>query len=302
MKRATTIVLALIGLPMLALALEASTFYRVNRHNGSIMSSGRQREFVLHVPAGYDPGKPAPLVISLHGAGMWGAAQMDTSGWNAVADREGFIVVYPSGAEGRGPRVWEPNPGAGVSEDVRFISDLIDELERTHSIDASRIYANGLSNGGGMSFVLSCALSDRIAAVGMVAAALTTTWSWCTDGRPVPVIAFHGTADRFTPYRGGSSWVAPKPFPDIRSWMSRWAQRNHCEQIAVESAVAPDVTRSEYPHCDADAEVLLYTIVGGGHIWPGGGHLPEWAVGPTSRSIDASSEMWAFFSRHTLRK
>lgn len=302
MKRATVIALALISLPVLALALEASAFYLVNRHNGSIMSSGRERKFVLHVPVSYDGSKPAALVISLHGAGLWGASQRDASGWNAVADREGFIVVYPSGTEGDGPRVWEPDPDDHTPGDVTFISDLIDALQRTYNIDASRIYANGLSNGGGFSFVLSCTLSHRIAAVGLVGAAHTAPWSWCKDPPPMPMIAFHGTADYFTPYRGGRSWVAPKPFPDIRGWTANWARRNHCGITPIESRVAADVVRSEYPDCADGMEVLLYTIVGGGHTWPGGGDLPEWAVGPTSRSIDASSEMWAFFSRHTLRK
>jgi polyhydroxybutyrate depolymerase len=302
MKRSVSIALLLISLPVFAVMLEAASYYFVNRHTGSIVSSGVRREFVLHVPPGYDATRATPLVISLHGAGMWGAAQMDTSRWNPVADREGFIVVYPSGTAGDGPRVWEPEPERAMSGDVRFIADLIDELQRTYNIDASRIYANGLSNGGGMSYVLSCLLSDRIAAVGLVAPALTATLPWCDDRPPVPAITFVGTADAFTPYRGGKSVVAPRPFPDIPAFIASWAARNRCDATAVESAVAPDVTRLEYQHCANDAEVLLYTIHGGGHTWPGGGHLPEWAVGPTNRHIDASSEMWAFFRRHPLQK
>ena len=108
--------------------------------------------------------------------------------------------------------------GPGLTKDVRFISDLIDDLEKAYNIDPTRIYANGLSNGGGMAFVLSCTLSDRIAAVGMVAAAQMLPWSWCTDHRPVPMIAFHGTADSIVPYEGGTSWVAPDArFPTFRS-------------------------------------------------------------------------------------
>src|SRR3989441_5213315 len=76
---------------------------------------------------------------------------------------------------------------AGLMRDVRFISELIDTLRAAYNIDPTRIYANGLSIGGGMAFVLSCTLSDRVAAVGMVAAAQSLPSSWCTDHRPVPI-------------------------------------------------------------------------------------------------------------------
>jgi polyhydroxybutyrate depolymerase len=114
------------------------------------------------------------------------------------------------------------------------------------------------------------------------------------------MIAFHGTADRTVPYHGGKSWVVPTPFPDIPTWAADWARRNRCSPNPVESAPALDVTCLEYTDCTDDAAVVLYTVKGGGHSWPGGGPLPEWLVGPTSRSIDATSEMWAFFRDHRL--
>src|SRR6266516_1829753 len=105
-ERAIGVVLALLSLPVLLVLVEAVSFRVVNRPNGSFMSSGRKREYVLYVPGSYDRAKPTPLVISLHGAGLWGAAQKETSQWNRVADEHGFIVVYPSGEGGGGPRVW----------------------------------------------------------------------------------------------------------------------------------------------------------------------------------------------------
>ncbi|OFW07358.1 MAG: hypothetical protein A3H96_05115 [Acidobacteria bacterium RIFCSPLOWO2_02_FULL_67_36] len=295
-------VLALIGLPVVLAVIEGVSFHVLNRNNGTIVSSGQKREYLLYVPTTYDRTRPTPLVISMHGAAMWPAAQMNTSQWNKVADEHGFIVVYPSGTGGDGPRVWNVNRGAGLMKDVRFISELIDTLGAAYNIDPARIYANGLSNGGGMAFVLSCTLSDRIAAVGMVASAQLLPWDWCTDRRPVPMIAFHGTADTATPYGGGTSWVASRPFPSIPTWTANWAHRNRCEPNPIESVVAEDVTRLEYTSCADEAAVVLYTVQGGGHTWPGGGPLPDWFVGPTSRSIDASSQMWAFFREHRLLK
>ena len=292
--------LALIGLPVVIVPIEAVSFYTANRDNGSFVSSGEEREYLLHVPRSYDSSTPTPLVISMHGAGLWGAAQKETSQWNDLADKQHFIVVYPSGIGGKGVRVWRVEPGAGLMKDVRFISELIDTLKKSYNIDSTRIYANGLSNGGGMSFALSCTLSDRIAAVGLVAAAQTLPWRWCKDHRAVPMIAFHGTADPEVPYNGGSSWVSPRPFPSTPRWAANWARRNRCGAEPVESTVATDVTRRTYTNCADDAAVVLYTVQGGGHTWPGGTPLPKWFVGRTTRSIDATRLMWAFFSEHPL--
>jgi polyhydroxybutyrate depolymerase len=299
--RVLVAVLGLLGVPAAVALVEAVSFAVRNRPDGSFVSSGEEREYVLHVPRGYDRTRPTPLVISMHGAGLWGAAHRAISRWDEVADAHGFLVVYPSGARGSGPRVWRVERGAGLARDVQFISELIDTLRATYNIDSTRIYADGLSNGGGMAFVLSCALSDRIAAVGMVAAAQTLPWSWCTDRRPVPMIAFHGTADRQIPYDGGKTWIASRRFPDVSTWAANWARRNRCSASPVESAVAADVTRLEYTSCADDAAVVLYTILGGGHTWPGGMPLAEWSLGRTSRGIDASSTMWAFFRAHRLR-
>ena len=293
-------VLMVISMPALLALTDAVSFSVQNRNNGSIVSSGQKREYRLYVPRSYDRTRPTPLVISMHGAGGWPTQQMDFSEWNRVADLNGFIVVYPSGTSRGGPRIWHVGEGPGLMKDVRFISELIDKLEADYNIDRNRIYANGLSNGGGMSFVLSCTLSDRIAAVGLVASAQTLPWRWCTDRRPVPMIAFHGTADPMIPYKGGTTWIADNTFPDISKWAANWAQRNHCGAKPVESAAAPDVSRREYTSCADNADVVLYTIRGGGHTWPGGQPLPEWFCGPTSRSIDASSQMWAFFREHPL--
>ncbi len=301
-KRVIGAVLAMLGIPVLLVLVEAVSFRVANRPNGSFLSSGRKREYLLYVPRSYDRSKPTPLVISLHGAGMWGAAQKETSQWNRVADEQGFIVVYPSGEGGGGPRVWHEGGGARPSRDVRFISELIDTLEARYNIDPRMIYANGLSNGGGMSFALSCTLSDRIAAVGMVGAALLVPFRWCTDQRPVPMIAFHGTADAAAPYKGGFSWVAPQRFQGVRAFTASWARRNRCDTNPVDSVVATDVTRLEYTKCADDAAVVLYTIKGGGHTWPGGQPLPQWFVGRTSNGVDATRQMWAFFRAHRLRE
>jgi polyhydroxybutyrate depolymerase len=229
---------------------------------------------------------------------------MAISQWNRVADENGFIVVYPEGT-GFGPKSWEMTGSETPSHmpDVIFISQLIDKLEASYNIDNARIYANGMSNGGGMAFVLSCTLSDRIAAVGMVSAGLDPGWNWCTDDRPVPVIAFHGTADPVCLYNGGWSKLAGGAFPSVPGFMANWSRRNRCGPNPIASTIAANVTRLRYTDCADNAGVVLYTIKGEGHQWPGGKRVAaEWMLGRYSQSIDATRQMWAFFREHQLRR
>jgi polyhydroxybutyrate depolymerase len=238
----------------------------------------------------------------MHGGALWPAAQRGISGWNRLADEHGFIVVYPAG-RGRPKRWGTFFADSDLERDVRFVAELIDTLRAAYAIDRTRIYADGLSNGGGMAFVLSCTLADRIAAVGMVAPAQTLPADWCPDTRPIPMMAFHGDADPILPYRGGPMG-GPTPvrpvFAPVRHRMAWWAARNQCAGTPVEAMIAADVARITYPDCAAGAPVVFHRLLGGGHTWPGGSGIPRWYAGPTTRSIDATREMWRFFQRHAL--
>lgn len=302
------LVVVVVGLPLAVVVIAIVTISVLDRTNGSLVSSGETRAYLLHVPESYDPAEPTPLVISMHAGATWPAQQMNLSRWNRLADEDGFIVVYPAGTPqlfGMA-RIWHTfDPGAGLERDVRFIAELIDTLRSGYNIDPARIYANGMSNGGGLAFVLSCTLPDRIAAVGMVAPAQALPSDWCAGTRPVPMIAFHGTADPIAPYAGGplgDPFNPVKPvFPAARDFAASWAERNRCAGTPVQSTIAPDVTRLDYLDCAEGAAVRLHTIAGGGHSWPGGKPMPKWRVGSTSNSIDATSEMWAFFREHPHR-
>jgi polyhydroxybutyrate depolymerase len=284
----------ILTIPALLAIFEAASFHGNNRNNGTIVSMGEKREYLLHVPRSLDRTRPAALVLSLHGAGGWPVQQRDLSGWNELADREGFIVVYPAGRDAPGPRVWH----MGGERDPRYIADLIDELRREYDIDPKRIYVNGFSNGGGMSFALSCRMPERFAAIGMVGAALLLPSTWCKSSQPMPMIGIHGLRD--TSYHGGSSWIAPHLEPFL-PFGAGWARRNGCAAVARDVAIRDGVTRREYRECANDATVVLYTLRDGGHTWPGGAELPEWFVGRTIRDFDATAEMWRFFEEHPRR-
>lgn len=296
-----------VGLPLVVALVAILWISFLDRASGHLVSSGEEREYLLYVPDSYDPAEPTPLVISLHAGATWPAHQRNLSRWNRLAEENGFLVVYPSGTPQLfgTVKIWRTTPGR-VAEDVQFLAALIDTLEAEYNIDPARIYANGMSNGGGMAFALSCGLSDRIAAVGMVAAAQQLPPDGCPETRPVPMIAFHGTADTIVLFEGGplgDSFNPVKPvYPPVREWVAGWARRNRCAESPAETRVASDVVRTEYPDCADGAAVVLYTLEGGGHSWPGGKPLPEWRVGPTNGNVDATREMWKFFLGHPLRR
>ena len=294
------ILLALLGLAAGLILLTASLYLLSDRTNGSLVTSaGEKRSYLLYVPETYNASKPTPLVITIHGFMQWPANQMHVSRWNELADEYGFIVVYPSGTGF--PKRWRTNGAAGSNTDpaleIAFFSDLITQLEREYNIDPTRIYANGLSNGGGMSFALSCMLSDQIAAIGSVAGAYLLPWERCQPSRPVPAIIFHGTADPVVPYEGGPSRDFDIPFPAIPEWVAALAKRNGCQGTPIDLPANGSVNGVKYTGC---TEVVFYTIAGGGHSWPGGNPLPKWIVGITSHDIDATRTMWEFFQQHPL--
>ena len=287
---------------MVLIVAAFACFSVMDKTNGTIVFSGVTRRYVLYVPKTYDRSKPTPLVISIHPAATWPLVEMNISRWNDVADEHGFIVVYPAGSGAffggfsPGPHVWP-----GERRDIQFICDLIDKLEANYNIDQNRIYANGMSNGGAMAFALSCELPDRIAAVGAVAPARPPIpgQDRCGDSKPVPMVAFHGTADKMAPYQGGTSPIAPRSFPkypglDSPCSATKPMQRRPHRHSNFSERPPPRT------NCAENADVILYTIEGGGHTWPGGKHLAEWIAGHTTDDLDASRMMWEFFVQHPL--
>jgi len=274
----------------------------VNRTNRTIFSSGEKRKYLLYVPESYNPDLPTPLVITIHGFAQWPANQMKVSQWNELADQYGFIVVYPSGTGF--PLRWrvseDPAHPGGPAKEIAFYADLITKLEIEYNIDPTRIYANGLSNGGGMSLLLACQLSDRIAAIGSVAGEYLFNWADCQQQRSVPAIFFHGQVDEIVPYEGGPSERFDQPFPYIPKFVDAYAKKNSCVLTPINMLETTNIRGIQYSSCNQGAYVIFYTIADGGHTWPGGSPLPKWITGKTSQEIDATQLMWDFFKGYSL--
>jgi polyhydroxybutyrate depolymerase len=299
MKTFGRILLMSLCLPIILVGI---IWFVTRQANDSLESDGAKRRYMLYVPKSYDPATPASLVISLHGFSDWPAHQMHMSGWNELADEEGFIVVYPLGTGF--PLRWQlydfDHPSANPTADIRFIAELIEHLEQKYNIDPSRVYANGFSNGGGMAHALSCALSGQIAAFGGVSGAYFYPLTACRTTRAVPAILFHGTADAVVPYAGGPTQRFPYDFVNLPDFARELATRNGCTATPRTEQISQKVHSITYTACVNNADVVFYSIAGGGHSWAGGRAMPRIIAGETNTEVNATRLMWDFFQNHPL--
>jgi polyhydroxybutyrate depolymerase len=237
-------------------------------------------------------------VLVFHAAGGRGRGIARHTGFTELAEREGFAVAYPDGIGGR----WNDGRRPGSRDDVGFVRALVDSLRREVTVDSSRIYATGISNGAMLSYRLACDLPGIFAAIAPVAGALPVSLAErCVPAPRISVAAFQGTADRSLPYGGGGN--PPATVLSAERSVAFWARAAGCATDHPETAVSDSVSdgtrlrRLDYPACAGNREVVLYTIEGGGHTWPGGPEASR-RVGRVSREINATRVIWDFFQRH----
>jgi polyhydroxybutyrate depolymerase len=273
-----------------------------------LVTEGRDRCYHLYVPSGYNPDQPSPLVVSYHGFLSSPNTNSILTRWSKLAEQDGFLVAYPQGS--KFPQRWNAGLtwGAAGVNDVQFFLDMLEDLSSVAAVDADRVYVNGFSNGGGMSVQIGCQVADKVTAIGSVAGAIVDKED-CRPSRPVPLMAFHGTADPLVPYAGGpmQGWLlrfaagatnAPVYFVAAPDWVAAWADLSGCS--TQPEAIPPhgDALGVRYTGCDEEAQVALYTIEEGGHTWPGGRPIPF--MGKTSTDIDATRQLWSFFQGFSL--
>lgn len=272
---------------------------------GTLSFGGLQRGFQVHVPPSYQKGKPMPVVVMLHGGGGSGLQlELESSRMDPIADREGFITVYPNGTGLI--RTWNGGNCCGKAvadnvDDVGFVGALLDHVESLLCTDRRRVFASGMSNGAIMSHRLACELSQRIAAIAPVAGTIGV--ANCQPTRPVPVLAIHGTSDGHVPWDGGlgcgPSNVAST---SVASTVEGWRQRNHCDTTTSAYLDQGDGHCTTFGNCQG--AVVLCGVDGRGHSWPGGEpkeagvNCP--ADGPQSTNFIASEAIWTFFKNHPM--
>lgn len=300
---------------LVALALTGGCRCRSTSDRRETLSyGGIEREYVVHLPHGDEPEAPAPLVLALHGGSGTARGMARVTGFDEVADREGFIVVYPEGLDRQwndGRVIVDHGPRLGI-DDVGFLVAVVERVAVAHVVDRRRVYATGISNGAMMSLRLAVERPDVFTAVAGVAGAVSEVLaSGRPPAAPVPVMLVNGTEDTLVPFAGGDVTVLGRPRGKVLSTpasVAYWVEHNGAEPDGVETAL-PDrdpndgarVERIEFRH-RSGADVVLVRVQGGGHTWPGGlQYLPPRMIGRTSRDVDASELIWDFFATHPRR-
>jgi polyhydroxybutyrate depolymerase len=273
-----------------------------------ISSGGRERCYLLYVPQSYRPTQSEAVVISLHGLAGNAHGFRSMTGWDSVAEREGFMVVYPHGSSF--PLRWNTSPSFRIEQidDVQFIEDILKDVQRIANIDPRRVYVNGFSQGATFTEMLACDLADSLAAVGMVEGYGDADRVQCDPARPLPLIALFGTDDVLGQPEDYPKWfydlmnLSPNPeyIQDLPldTWRELWIANNRCDPGSVDEKVDGDVRSIRYNRCAEATEIQLYWLEGAGHTWPGG---KNYAVfGSTSDDLFATEVIWEFFESHSL--
>mgnify|MGYP001583841336 CR=1 FL=1 len=267
------------------------------------MPDGRERDYRLFVPEGL-PSGPRPLVVVLHGGGGAARGMERFSGFDELAEGEGFLVAYPDGYN----RNWNDGRSSKELDEARegvddgaFIAAMIDEIARGHAVDRKRVYATGVSNGGFMSHTLGNRFPDRFAAIAPVIGGISPLVEKNFGRSAVAVLIIQGTEDPLVPYGGGTVAKDRGELIDTVAAAKLWAARNGCTADSGDADM-PDTDPEDgckpkrRVWSGGEAPVELRTVVGMGHTWPGGSqYLPTAWIGPVCEDFDATTDIWEFF-------
>ncbi len=239
------------------------------------------RPFELYVPTSYDSAQPVPLLIGLHGYTSYSAELENYFGIVDQAEQRGFLYALPDGTEDRrGDQFWNATNaccdiyGSGV-DDSAYLSQVIETVKGSYSVDADRIFLIGHSNGGYMSHRMACDHADQITAIASLAGIVWSDPARCTPSRPVSVLQIHGTADETVAYTGGS-FGGGLSYPSAEETVAQWRDHNGCTDVAdttappldLDLAVAGAETAvTKYADgCGEGSRVELWRIDGGRHV------------------------------------
>jgi polyhydroxybutyrate depolymerase len=243
--------------------------------------AGGDREVTVNVPSSYDPSKPAPLLILLHGYTASGALQEIYFKLEPITEERGIVYAHPDGmADSQGNQFWNAtdaccNFGTPKIDDSKYLIDLVNEIKSRVNIDPKRVYFVGHSNGGFMSYRMACDHADDVAAIVSLAGATFNAESDCKASSAVSILQIHGTMDATISYGGGM--LLGNAYPGAIETTNQWRMKNQCES-GTPQPITPDldldtgiagaetkVTRTDQG-CAQSSVVELWTITGGAHI------------------------------------
>lgn len=274
-------------------------------NDGTLSNRGQSRSYYLYTPKSYRSHRPMPLVLVFHGHGGSGHSIAHVSRFNNLAEQKGFIVVYPDGIDSE----WRLGANSQTQvDDVSFVTALIDRIQQMRNIDSRKIYVTGFSKGGILAQALACKLPDKIAAFASVAGALPVRLKYsCQNRTPVSMLMINGTSDRSVHYQGDDKTQQRGALISVPATIGFWRTHDQCSSNAVRQLSNSNrrthtyVKTSRYSGCKGGSEVLLATVVGGGHLWPGG-TSDDTSIKKFNANLgfNASQMIWNFFQRHSL--
>jgi polyhydroxybutyrate depolymerase len=268
--------------------------------NEDMQVDGMKRSFVTYLPPVADKAYRMPLIISLHGGLASPKGQFHLADFRPLADRDQFMVICPASKH-----IFHDGSNNHGIDDVKFIDQIITYAINTYHADPTRVYVTGISNGGFMTSRLACELSNRIAAFAVVAGTMDEGEGYAPV-KAMPVIYMHGTKDPVFPNKGGK--VFGRQVYSQTQVLKVWADLAHCNPEPVITHI-PDaagdstsVVKEVYTNPANGIKVVGYTIVNGGHTWPGGWqYMPKFIIGKTTQNLNACNEIWEFFKGYRLK-
>jgi polyhydroxybutyrate depolymerase len=270
----------------------------------TIIHDGRERSYIIYVPVSLNWSQPPALVFVFHGGTGNAQNAIHMTGFHQIADQNGFLVVYPNGTGRLSDDkllTWNAGNCCGYAyeekvDDVGFVRAIVTDLETVIKIDPKRIYATGMSNGALLSHRLGCEASDLFAGIAPVAGTLNTFP--CKPSYPISVIMFHGTEDQHILYNGGAGPQSrlSVDFTSVQDSVEFWTAFNNCAE--PQSTTFDEIQHQIWTDCANFTAVELYTIIGGGHAWPGGRSSGRPDADQPTLTISASELIWEFFITH----
>lgn len=253
----------------------------------SLYHDGIERRYLVYIPSSYDYNTRLPVVIALHGDMSNPEGMEELTHISEYANSRGVIVIYPEGSGFF--RTWNAGNCCGWAvqhkvDDVGFIKEILTQTSANLCIDSENIFAVGFSNGGMMAYRLGCEASDLFKGIASVSGVMTTYE--CNPLHSVSIVHFHGTEDDYVPYNGGESSFYPTSFTSVSETIVFWRDKNNCSETPSIIFNNTEVQCIEYEGCNNERKVILCTVEGGGHTWPGGEEIDFF--GKTTQSISAS--------------
>lgn len=298
---------------LLSFLLYASPAKAARLRYGTIPLHNSTRDYYFYVPSKLEGKTDYPLLFILHGAMGNGKKAAENWGFMEVAEKEGFVAVFPNGLHEQwndGRNAPFSNVDTSHTDDVGFLSGLIQTFITKYGADPDRIYMTGASNGGMMTLRMGCEASSQLTAIAPLLASIPENiYKNCLPDKALPVFMMNGSADKIVPPQGGDVMLGDRSYgkvSSIDSTINLWVMRNGCDAAPTVAPMeeyeptrdAEGITAEYYTNCATGKAIILYLIDKGGHQIPSFKHRRSFFNFDGDEAFNAAAEIWDFFKRY----